>query len=476
MHARRPKPRLLLRANSLAIMATALNKSHSHPATHRRTMQCRTLLGGLLLAVALLGVGCGNQVVAGGNARAVVQEKVKRIEARFPAWVAAGGDASRIEPLGKELDVPMRAGRYEEAEKIIDRILAILDESGAPSAAAAGAVTPDLAAPTQVLTDLATIGPERKVEFGRVPATAQIVFSRRDRVYVMDADGGNETQITRDGDRHLEHVAMSADRRYVVFNYFARPQEGGESSRMVVLDLERGVERDLVPGFHMAGNGGVDWDRQGYIYFTGVDRMPFKRPSRREEYIANYAAHDVWKVRYDGSGLTRLTATVDRGEGDVSVSEDGSMITYMDLFINPPHDFTEIWVRNSDGSNPRLVYTGGKARESSVHDPELSPDNSRVLFSKVNPEFHNFRKDPNANTAHDLISVAIDGSDEQRLTAPGPISIVPDWVDHRILYLQLTDQESRPFHGVVVMDSDGRNGRRINADANIAKWIPPRAP
>ena len=116
MHARRPKPRLLLRADSLAIMATALSKSHSHPATHRRTTQCRTLLGGLLLAVALLGVGCGNQVVAGGNARAVVQEKVKRIEARFPAWVAAGGDASRIEPLGKELDVPMRAGRYEEAE------------------------------------------------------------------------------------------------------------------------------------------------------------------------------------------------------------------------------------------------------------------------------------------------------------------------------------------------------------------------
>ena len=475
MHARKPNLRPLLRADSFATMATALTKSDSHLSTRQRPMQGRTLLSALLLVVSLVGAGCSDQVVAAVKAQAIVQEKVKRIEARFPAWVAAGGDASRIAALGKELDVPMRAGRFEDAEKIIDRILAVLDEGGAPTAAASAA-TPDLAAPTQVPTDLATVGPEHEVELGRVPASAEIVFSRRDRVYVMDADGGNETQITKDSSRHLEHVAMSPDRRYVAFNYFARPEEGGESSHMVVLDLERGVERDLVPGFHMAGNGGIDWDRQGYVYFTGVDRMPFSQPSRREEYIANYAAHDVWKVRYDGSGLTRLTATADRGEGDVSVSEDGSMIAYMDLFINPPHDFTEIWVRNSDGSNPRLVYKGGKARESSVHDPELSPDNSHVIFSKVNPEFHNFRNDPNANTAHDLISTAIDGSDEKRLTAPGPISVIPDWVGDKVLYLQLTDQDSPPFLGIVVMDSDGGNARRIKADSNIAKWIPPRAP
>lgn len=441
-------------------------------------MHYRTLLGGLLLAVALCGAGCSDQVVAAGNAQAVVQEKVKRIQARFPAWVAAGGDASRIEALGKELDVPMRAGRFEEADKIIDRILAVLGEGSSPSApaTAAGAATLDSAAPGPVSSDLATIGPERPVKLGRVPDTAQIVFSRRDRVFVMDADGGNDTRITDDGDRHLEHVAMSPDRRYIVVNYFANPEQGGESSRMVLYDLERGVERDLVPGFQMAGNGGVDWDRQGYVYFTGVDRFPYAKPSRREEFIANYAAHDVWKVRYDGTGLTRLTATADRGEGDVSVSEDGSMIAYMDLFINPPNDFTEIWVRNSDGSNPRMVYKGGKARESSVHDPELSPDNSHVVFSKVNPKFHNFRNDPNADTAHDLISVAVDGSDEKRLTEPGPISIIPDWVGNKILYLELTDQESPAFHGIVVMDSDGRNGRRIKSDANIAKWIPPRAP
>ena len=430
-------------------------------------MHYRTLLGRLLLAFLLLGASCGDQVVAAGNLQAAVQEKIKQIQARFPAWVKAGGDGARIEALGKELDGPIRAARFEEADKIVDRILAVLDEGGSRTAPAAVA--------SVVTPDQAVSGPERPVKLGHVPDSARIVFSRQDRVYVMDADGGNETQITENGDRHLEHVAMSPDRRYIVVNYFARPEQGGESSRMVLFDLGRGTERELVPDFQMAGNGGVDWDRQGYVYFTGVDRYPYAKPSRREEHIANYAAHDVWKVRYDGTGLTRLTSTSDRGEGDVSVSEDGSMIAYMDLYLDPPNDYTEIWVRNSDGSHPRLVYTGGKARVSSVHDPELSPDNHRVIFSQVNPNFHNFRKDPNANTAHDIMSVALDGSDPTRLTQPGPISIIPDWTDDKILYLQLTDQESPPFHGIVVMGSDGRDARRIKSDANIAKWIPPRA-
>ena len=97
-------------------------------------MHYRNLLRGLLLACSLLGAGCGDQVVAAGNMQATVQAKVKQIQARFPAWVEAGGDASRIAALGKELDVPMRAGRFEEADKIIDRILAVLDEGGAPTA------------------------------------------------------------------------------------------------------------------------------------------------------------------------------------------------------------------------------------------------------------------------------------------------------------------------------------------------------
>ena len=108
----------------------------------------------------------------------------------------------------------------------------------------------------------------------------------------------------------------------------------------------------------------------------------------------------------------------------------------------------------------------------SVHDPELSPDGTEVIFSKVNPDYKNFRSDPKANTAHDLYRVRLDGSGLWRVTEPGPISVIPDWVNDKVLFLVLTDLEAAPFRGIAVMYSDGSGLRRINSRANIAKWIP----
>ena len=85
---------------------------------------------------------------------------------------------------------------------------------------------------------------------------------------------------------------------------------------------------------------------------------------------------------------SRLTTTSNRGEADVSVSEDGTLVTYMATYIDPPNDYTEIWVGNSDGSGHRRVYVGGKNKVTSVHDPEISPDNQYVVFSQVDPNFH----------------------------------------------------------------------------------------
>jgi Tol biopolymer transport system component len=110
---------------------------------------------------------------------------------------------------------------------------------------------------------------------------------------------------------------------------------------------------------------------------------------------------------------------------------------------------------------------------ASVHDPEISPDGSEVIFSKVNPDFKNFKSDPNANTAHDLYRIRIDGSRMTRVTEPGPISVIPDWMGDQVLCLVLTDRGGSTYRGVAVMNADGSGLRRINSSANIAKWIPP---
>jgi Tol biopolymer transport system component len=312
----------------------------------------------------------------------------------------------------------------------------------------------------------------RPTRLAQIPPSAAIVFHRGERIYVMDADGGHVTQISFEGGRHLEHVAVSYDRRRIVANYFADPKRGGVSSRLVLFDLEAGTETDLLPEFEMAGNGGVEWDPSGNIYFAGVQSTPVERPRSRGEFIQNAGANDVWRVRWDGSDLKRLTNTPEHGEADVSVSADGRVITYMATHIAPPNDTTQIWMSGADGSGRRLVYQGGTMRKSSVHDPEFSPDDGSIVFSKVNPDFHNFRSDPNANTAHDLWVIGTDGSGLRRITQPGPICVIPDWVDSKILFLELTDRGG-VYRGISIVNADGSGYRRLRDDANIAKWIPP---
>ncbi|MEO5742289.1 MAG: hypothetical protein ABIS29_17010 [Vicinamibacterales bacterium] len=385
-----------------------------------------------------------------------LQRKAKEFEAKAPLWVQNGGDPNRIRPLAERLDVHLKAGRPNEAEPLLDELLAIVNDS--PRAIARSSAP-------------ASMTP-KSVRLTKIPDSATIVFHLHELIYVMDSTGGNITQITFDKGYHIEHVAMSHDRKRVVANYWATPSRGGETSKLVLFDLEAGTEQALVPHFRMAGNGGVDWDTAGNIYFAGVERPVFDKPNARAQFIANAAANDIYRVKYDGSGLKRLTETPDRGEADVSVSADGKLIAYMATHIDTVNDPTEIWVNSSDGNAPRLVYRAGKQGVASVHDPELSPDNTEVVFSKVNPDFKNFRSDPNANTAHDLYRARLDGSRMTRLTQPGPISIIPDWVGNQILFLMLNDQVRPPFMGIAVMNSDGTGLRRINSRANIAKWIP----
>ncbi len=488
----------------------------------------RFLTAVLACAGVLVALTC-SAALPQSDARARVQQKARQVQETFPEWVKAGGNQRRLEPLTKELDGHMNAGRLAEAEKVLDQILAILrNEEGTKPASVAESVVervqrkakefdakaplwassggdpnkirplaerldvflkagqPEKAEPIlDQLLEIVSVAPTpargsrevasatpKTVRLGRIPDNATIVFHHRELTYVMDSTGGNVTQITFDRGRHLEHVAVSPDRKRVVANYFADPSLGHQTSKLVLFDLEAGTEQALVPQFRMAGNGGVDWDSAGNIYFAGVERLPFERPSGRDQFIANAAANDIYRVKYDGTGLQRLTNTTNRGEADVSVSPDGRLIAYMATFIDPPNDVTEIWVNSTEGNAPRLVYKGGKMGVASVHDPEVSPDGTEVIFSKVNPDFKNFRTDQNANTAHDLYRVRLDGSGLRRVTQPGPISVIPDWVNDRVLFMMLTDRENPPFRGIVVMNSDGTGVRRINSEANIAKWIP----
>ena len=321
---------------------------------------------------------------------------------------------------------------------------------------------------------LAVVPQDQPIVTQEIPPTAEIVFHQDGNIWVMDGDGGNATQITFGSPRNYEHVDVSRDRKLVVANEQLPNPTGEPGGRSVLwlFDMERKTERRLLSNFITAGNGGVVFGRDGYIYFAAKATDPFPNPRTADEHVQNAGANDVYRMRPNESGLQRLTRTANRGEADVGVSEDGTLVSYNALVIQPPNDFTEVSVAGTDGSNPRVIYTGGAPGVASVHDPELSPDNRYLVFSKVNPEVPpNFPDHPAANTAHDIYRIDVNGSGLTRLTAPGPISITPHWKADRLLYLELND--ATDYLGVSTIDPLRANqgGTRMRRGAGIARWM-----
>ena len=314
------------------------------------------------------------------------------------------------------------------------------------------------------------------VKLNRIPDQAEIIFLQDGYyIYAMDRRGGNVTQIIFERPRQYEHVAVSFDRRFIVANeQLPNPtNQPGGNSVIWLYDLERGTEAQLVPDFKTAGNGGVDWDANGFIYFAAQEKDVVVNPQTPEDHIKNAVASDVYKIRHDGTGLLRLAQTSDGGEADVGVSPDGSLVSYIKEMINFPGDnHTEVWVINPDGSNPRMIYKGGPVKQASVHDPEISPDNKQVAFSKVNPDFKNFPNNPSANTAHDLYVINLDGTGLRRVTRPGPISVLPNWKDNLILYTEIN--EAAQYAGISIVSDQGSDHlpERLRSGPWAPNWIP----
>lgn len=304
----------------------------------------------------------------------------------------------------------------------------------------------------------ALASPRAVVRLGVLPSDAALVYHRDEFAYVMDSAGARETQMTFN-QRAWEHLAISQDRRFMVGNEHPRSDPG--RSLLWLYDLKNGTETQLVPNMYFAGDGGVDWDQAGFVYF----KCKAQQSTRFS---------DICKVSSDGTGFTQLTNTPFVEETDVAVSEDGRLVAFA-LFVPEPKvnsAHTEIWVMNSDGRDARMVYRAGTVFKGSAHDPEISPDNTRVIFSMVNSQVPpNFPNLPAANTAHDIWSIKLDGTGLERLTKPGPISIIPDWQGNSVVYTEISEKEA--YQGTSMVNASGteQTPRRIKRGANSARWV-----
>ncbi len=314
----------------------------------------------------------------------------------------------------------------------------------------------------------------RPIQVGQIPSDATVAFLMTKRrgetgqlplhdVYVTNQYDQRITQITfHTESRFLEHVSVSPDRKRIALVSSLKDPGAVPRHRFLlwVLDLQNQTEAQLVPDFHSAGGGGVDWDHRGFIYFPAI---------RERATPGTMPESDLYKIRYDGTGLRQLTKSPGL-EADVAVSEDGTLVTYALAIPKPPPGITELWIARTDGTNARLVYRSGQVRVNSAHDPEFSPDNRSLIFSQVNPEHNNFSG--TYNTAHDVYVIKVDGSGLRRITPAGGIQIMPDWLGDKVVYTDLNEADE--YRGMAMIDLSGRNRIRFGPMlARTPKWIPP---
>ena len=319
----------------------------------------------------------------------------------------------------------------------------------------------------------------KSVKLGKIPASAEIVYHSGGAlpggggsyIFVMDKNGNTVTQITFETPRNYEHAAVSYDKRRIVANEI-RPEPSGTRSILWLYDLVEGAEANLVPEFYSAGGCGMDWDPDGYIYFAAHEK---KVEITSPDDIANVGRLiEIYRIKFDGTDLKKLTDTVGSLEADVSVSEDGDLVASANaVAVGTPQEHPEIWVMNSDGTNSRSVHKGGPRGSATegAHDPEISPDNKKVVFSKVNNDVPpNWPDIPGLNTAHDIWIANLDGTGLTRVTKPGSISIIPDWQGNLIVFTELNEKDN--YKGASIINMDGTGYKRIKAGANSPKWIP----
>lgn len=238
--------------------------------------------------------------------------------------------------------------------------------------------------PTATVTS-GSLAPQASQPTGRLAFVSERDGNRE--IYVMNADGGEQTNLTRnpaadtqpdwspDGTR----IAFVSDRG----NYQEIYVMGADGSQPVRLSS------------HEYEEWAPDWSPDGQrIVFSCGDTM---------------GGRNLWVMNADGSGRQALTKGSDFHDSP-RWSPDGKYIVYALRYRNDGHSNQQIYVMNADGSGVTRLTTGS----STDYAPIWSPDGSKILFNSYAIE-----------GAYELHVMNADGSD--RFNEPSMGSILPTW-------------------------------------------------
>ena len=288
-----------------------------------------------------------------------------------------------------------------------------------------------------------------------VEAQAQIAFQsdrdRNDEIYVMDADGGNQQNLTNHPDRDLA-PAWSPDGTRIAFmsNRDGHIRKGGVllTFEIYVMDADGGNPQNLTndPNSDLSPAWSPDGKR---IVFSSNREVNF----------------EIYVMDADGGNPQKLTNNPGT-DHHPSWSPDGKRIAFSSYrgghFIADSELTSEIYVMDADGANPHRLTENRKNDDS----PAWSPDGTRIVFSSDRKgDFTNYQ----------IYVMDADGGNLQRLTENRDNDGVPSWSPdgNRIAFSSYGDNNEGDIY---VMDADGGNPQKLTnhprSDGNPAWFVP----
>jgi len=206
--------------------------------------------------------------------------------------------------------------------------------------------------------------------------------------YTQPVDGGEPRRVTSD-ERRVESVAWTPDGSRIVFS-----TDRSGMFQLYMVPASGGTRRE-VPG---AGS-----DARGIAVSVRGHRLA---------YVHLEVNPNIWRTAGPNATGPRLAPakliTSTRSQADCDIAPDGKKV----VFTSDRSGSTEIWVSDSDGSNPvQLTSYGGPEGGS----PHWSPDGRWIAFD-VRPEEHS-----------DVFVMGAEGGSPRRLTTSRFEDMVPTW-------------------------------------------------
>ena len=223
---------------------------------------------------------------------------------------------------------------------------------------------------------------------GRTLAFRRSVPSSASDIYTVPVAGGKPKRLTFDK-AWVGGLDWTPDGAYIIFSserlggarLWKAPASGGEPEALAV---------------GQADSFGPSLSRDGH-------RLAYTL----ESWNSNIWQYEVSSVKGRSTPPTKLIAST-AGDLEQQFSLDGKRI----VFTSARSGSSEIWVCDSDGSNPRqLTSVGGRGAGT----PRWSPDGQQIAFD-ASPEGHD-----------DIYAVSAEGGRSRRLTIEPSNNVTPSW-------------------------------------------------